>query len=354
MFEKGVSLFKQGKVPESIVEFTRLIELSPQDPNAYKNRGVSYMQIQEFDLAIKDFEMVLDLIPSHAGIYSNIGVAWYYKKNYKNAINSYDKEIEISPKNPVVYFNRALSKVELGEIEEAINDLTKALELKPDFYWALCYKGDLLSKIGSHGLAYDTYEKAILVDADKSYANAKLEKLNQILSSQTIEIESKSVEKQKSEPTAQEETQSETNLTSGAPPEPASQAGTTPDLAAATKTKPTIETKIKSRPVEKLKTTVANKITAPLKKKETTKVKTTGYTLQVGAFLSKANAQKLKTRLVNSGFASKVLVLTGNKGKSWHLVRVGQYTTKGDSGQVKKDLKEKMNLNPVIRPAGRF
>jgi Flp pilus assembly protein TadD len=104
IFTKGVAQFKQGKIQESVDTFTQLVTLAPNDPNAYKNRGVSYMQLQKPDLAIADFEKVLELFPTYEGIYSNLGVAWYYKKEYQKAIKNYDKELSINTDNPICIF----------------------------------------------------------------------------------------------------------------------------------------------------------------------------------------------------------------------------------------------------------
>ncbi|MCP4671876.1 MAG: tetratricopeptide repeat protein, partial [Desulfobacula sp.] len=77
IFDNGVLLFKQGQYQNAIDAFSQLIEIAPDHADAYKNRGVSYMKLQKFDLAIKDFEIAKELFPELKGLYSNLGVAWY-------------------------------------------------------------------------------------------------------------------------------------------------------------------------------------------------------------------------------------------------------------------------------------
>jgi tetratricopeptide (TPR) repeat protein len=174
IFNTGVHLFKQGSYEQAIDEFTKLIELSPNNADAYKNRGVSYMKVEKYDLAIKDFEKAKDIFPELRGLYSNIGVAWYYKKEYEKAIENYDFEINMAPENSVAYFNRALCLSELNKNNEALDDLTKTIEIKPDFYWAMCYKADLLKKLGNTSEAIKTYKQAIEQNSEDTYAKEKL------------------------------------------------------------------------------------------------------------------------------------------------------------------------------------
>jgi len=148
LFDAGVLLFKQSQYPEAINKFSRLIEIAPGNPDAYKNRGVCYMKQEKYDAAISDFEKARELFPELKGLYSNLGVAWYYKKEYEKAIQQHDIEIGMNPENFIAHFNRALCLVELQRDKEALDALDKALDLKPDFYWALCYRGDLLARTG--------------------------------------------------------------------------------------------------------------------------------------------------------------------------------------------------------------
>lgn len=179
LFEKGVLFFKQNQYQQAIETFSKLIETAPGNADAYKNRGVSYMKQKEFDLAIEDFEKAKDLFPELKGLYSNLGVAWYYKKEYEKAIENYEIEIGMAPENPVVYFNRALCLAELDKNKEALDDLSKTLSLKPDFYWAICYKADLLARQGEDIRAVETYEEAIEQDPTNPYATEKLVQLKQ-------------------------------------------------------------------------------------------------------------------------------------------------------------------------------
>jgi len=181
LFDDGVLLFKQGQYQQAIDSFSKLIEIAPGNADAYKNRGVTFMKQEKYDLAIEDFNKAKELFPELKGLYSNLGVAWYYKKEYEKAIENYDIEIEMAPDNAVAYFNRALCLSELNRKTEALDDLSKTLDLQPDFYWALCYKADLLALTGDNKKAIEAYEEAIRQDPQNTYSKEKLDLLRQKL-----------------------------------------------------------------------------------------------------------------------------------------------------------------------------
>jgi len=174
LFDTGVLLFKQGHYQDAVEKFSSLIEIAPGNADAYKNRGVCYMKQEKYDLAISDFEKAKALFPELKGLYSNLGVAWYYKKDYEKAIQNYDLELEMTPDNYVAHFNRALCLAELHRDKDALDALARTLDLKPDFYWALCYRGDLLSRSGDVEKAVESYETAVEKDPGNSYAKEKL------------------------------------------------------------------------------------------------------------------------------------------------------------------------------------
>ena len=50
-----------SKYKEAVKDFTSVIEIDPQNANAYFNRGCCYDSIGELDLAISDYSVALEL-----------------------------------------------------------------------------------------------------------------------------------------------------------------------------------------------------------------------------------------------------------------------------------------------------
>ncbi len=273
LFENGVLLFKQGQYQEAIDKFSRLIEIAPGNPDAYKNRGVCYMKQEKFDPAISDFEKARELFPELKGLYSNLGVAWYYKKEYEKALQNHDIEIEMNPENFIAHFNRALCLVELQREKDALDALDKALDLNPDFYWALCYRGDLLARTGEIEKAIESYKDAFQNDPENTYAKEKLT---------LLKAENKEKE-----------------------------------------THPAIH-----------------------------KNSSATLSLQTGAFLNRANADKVKTKMIENGFDADILILKDSKGRDWYLVRSGSYSSAQEAKKDAAAIKIKLGVVPGICPSG--
>ncbi len=319
LFAAGVLQFKQGEYQEAVDTFTNLIDRFPQNADAFKNRGVAYMKLEKFDDAIADFESAKNISPNLKGLYSNLGVIWYYKENYEKAIENYNREIEITPDNAVAYFNRALCMTELGEIDNALSDLTAAISISPDFYWAICYKADLLAHAGRVEEAGALYEMAIEIDRETPYAIEKLARLQ----------ESATDAAGKGSFAASDQgadSQADSDLS-----------GTADQTEAAEQSKGT------DQPVTRAHAGDENTgagSEAPV------------YTLQSGAFLNQENARKLKEKLIENGFDTKILVLMDKKQRSWYLVRSGRYTTRNDARKETEALQKLTGITPAIRPEG--
>ena len=316
VFDQGVVLFKKNQYQKAIDTFSELIKLVPDHADAFKNRGVSYMKLEKFDLAIADFQMAKKIFPKLQGLYSNLGVAWYYKKEYEKAIQNYTIELDMTPENYVAYFNRALCLAELGKNSDALVDLEKALNIRPEFYWALCYKADLLALKGDIIKARDVYNDAIKYSAGDTYANKKAAKLNQIIKKDTTKQKTKNKKH---------------NIKKTNP-----------------NNKHKIDNQLLSAKTKPLK--IKNSHTA-LQNKE---LYISGFTIQAGGFLNPNNAIKMKTKLYNMGFDSRILILKGAKEKIWYFVRSGRYDTKKNTQKDYLLLKEKLGFKPAIRPIGKW
>ena len=62
---------------------------------AYKNRGVVYLNLGQFELAIKDYDEFIKLVPEDAGAYWNRGVAFKGLGNDIEAERNFKKSIEL-------------------------------------------------------------------------------------------------------------------------------------------------------------------------------------------------------------------------------------------------------------------
>ena len=95
-----------------------------QTAEEYFYSAYNKANLKDYYGAIADFTKAIELDPNNATAYFNRGLSKYYLKDYYGAIADYTKAIELNPNNASDYYNRGFSKDDLKEIKEYI-DLDK-------------------------------------------------------------------------------------------------------------------------------------------------------------------------------------------------------------------------------------
>jgi len=130
--ENGFFYAEKGDYEKAISDFTKAIELSPENSETYNNRGFAYMNKGYYDEALADFNKAIEINPKYSKAYNNRGLSYYNKKLYDEAISDFNKAIELDPKYSKAYNNRGLTYKEKGIYDKALADYNIALKLAPD------------------------------------------------------------------------------------------------------------------------------------------------------------------------------------------------------------------------------
>jgi len=96
---KGNALFKEGKWPEAIKEYTEALRRDPKNHTVYSNRATCYAKLLAFDNSLKDCEECLKIEPKFVKAWIRKGRIEHLKKQYHKAIESYEKAMAIEPTN---------------------------------------------------------------------------------------------------------------------------------------------------------------------------------------------------------------------------------------------------------------
>ena len=91
--------------------------------------GNTKLNLEDYYGAIEDYSKAIELDPDDADAYYNRGVAKKKLKDYYGAINDYSKAIELKPDYADAYVNRGISKEDLGDLNGACADWKKAASL---------------------------------------------------------------------------------------------------------------------------------------------------------------------------------------------------------------------------------
>ena len=85
LYNRGTANAKKGNLAQGIEDFTKSIEIKPDDVMAYNNRGSAYAQQGNFIQALADFTKAIDLSPNDPVAYHNRAVVFYQFKEYDKA-----------------------------------------------------------------------------------------------------------------------------------------------------------------------------------------------------------------------------------------------------------------------------
>lgn len=148
LIREGLSDAAHENFEMAIKKFTQVILLFPklkmECPSlaiVYYNRGIAYSNIGKDVAAIKDFTKAIELAPNEIYLYYNRGLAYIFTGKYEMAVSDFSKVIEMNTQEDSAYYNRGLAYYYLGENEEAILDFSFTIALSPNFAAAYYNRG---------------------------------------------------------------------------------------------------------------------------------------------------------------------------------------------------------------------
>src|SRR4030042_1797338 len=95
--ERGNVVFDKGKYDEAIREYSKAIELDPDNAVAWNNRGLASLYKEQYDLAIADYSKAIELDPGYAAAWNNKGVALQNLGRNEEALECYNMALQIDP-----------------------------------------------------------------------------------------------------------------------------------------------------------------------------------------------------------------------------------------------------------------
>jgi len=159
------SLYIESELNNAIEEYSREIDLYPNNADAWNNRGIVYRIKGELQKAIEDHSQAIALNPGFASAYTNRGIAHRARGELEQAIKDHTKAIDLNPYFTNAYNDRGITYHAMGEFELAIKDYNRAIDLEPDFIYALNNRGNAHRAKGEFDLAIEDYTKAIELDS---------------------------------------------------------------------------------------------------------------------------------------------------------------------------------------------
>jgi tetratricopeptide (TPR) repeat protein len=133
-YDRGVIYLAMQDYDKALADFSKSIELAPEQYHFYKRRATTHFHMGSYDDALADLDKALELNPEDLSTLTWIPpsqVAACPDQQFKEGIFSLaDKTIELT-NLPAAYTARARLRAAFGQHEESMADLEKAMELAP-------------------------------------------------------------------------------------------------------------------------------------------------------------------------------------------------------------------------------
>ena len=157
-FDRGRECYRRRDLGGAVREFTRAIELRPDVPAAYQERGLAYARMGQLEEAIADFQQAIGRSTSTELVVSahyNSALAFEKLHRYPEALLHYLLVIKLQPGHGPAWCNRGSVLLRQGEFEQAVKSYSNAIEADPDdcrAYWGRAMANLELSRSDRAGL----------------------------------------------------------------------------------------------------------------------------------------------------------------------------------------------------------
>lgn len=118
---------------KAILDFAKVIELKPLDPEAWYDRGNGHYSLKHHAEAFADFSKCLELKADHLDALHLRGHCHEAMGRWKESVADHTRAIELAPKNLQLHICRGHAYAQLEDWQKAAAAFEHATTLKPDY-----------------------------------------------------------------------------------------------------------------------------------------------------------------------------------------------------------------------------
>ena len=96
-FYKGITLYDENNLDESLQAYYKAIQLNPQNEEAWNGLGMDLAALERYEEALQAFDRATKLNSSYAEGWYNMGVIFDIQGKYFLGIQAYDEATRINP-----------------------------------------------------------------------------------------------------------------------------------------------------------------------------------------------------------------------------------------------------------------
>jgi hypothetical protein len=127
--DRGNFYKEQGNMVRALEDYKIAIQLKPDFAKAFYNRALLREKMGDTSGAIADHSDVIRFNSKHARAYNNRGALFKNLGQIDRALSDFDSAIRINPFSPEAYANRGVIRQAQNDLKRAIQDFSKTLEV---------------------------------------------------------------------------------------------------------------------------------------------------------------------------------------------------------------------------------
>jgi len=153
-----------GEVEKALHDYSQVIRLKPNKPEAYNSRARLYFNFTHRDSllkALQNYNKAIQLKPGDAEYYTNRGATYAKLGNTQKALEDLDTAERLDPQFANLYLNRSIIHNNAQRWQASLDDIEKYLQLKPynsDMWYE---KSRLHMVLGQYDAFLEASDKAI-------------------------------------------------------------------------------------------------------------------------------------------------------------------------------------------------
>ncbi|MEO0535336.1 MAG: tetratricopeptide repeat protein [Cyanobacteria bacterium P01_A01_bin.123] len=163
-----------GEFAQAEIYWSKLLDLLPENPALWSNRGNVRLSQNKLDAAIADYDQAIAIAPDAPDPYLNRGAAYEGLGRWQAAIADYNTVLSLEPNDVAAYNNRGNAQGGLGNWDAALADYQTAADLAPSFALARVNVGLAQYQTGQTDDAIRTFRNLVRKYRDFADARAAL------------------------------------------------------------------------------------------------------------------------------------------------------------------------------------
>ncbi len=137
LISQGNEHYRKGRLGEAIKAYNQVLQIDPENPVAWNNKGLILAVAGNFNEALKCHMKAVELDPEHVDAISNVGMTYSKLEKLDEALEWYDRALELDRNHETTWNNRGNLLSKLERYDEAIICYDRALEINPNYMAAM-------------------------------------------------------------------------------------------------------------------------------------------------------------------------------------------------------------------------